>query len=100
MSPHESIRTTPGIPLQAHVEELRRRCEAVARLQGGYPSYLEEVTIFRRYASARGLTLQQPLIELLREPDEEGNEHQVWFQQESNRYLKVTWPDCFGLLVV
>lgn len=33
-----------------------------------------------------------------RAPDDEGNEHQVWFQTDS--YLKVTWPDFFGLLVL
>ena len=99
MSIHESVRPTAGIPLQAHLEELRRRCEAIARLQGGYPSYIEEVSLFRRYAAERNLTLEHPLAELGRAPDEEGNEHQVWFRQESNTYLKVTWPDFFGMLV-
>jgi len=32
--------------------------------------------------------------------DEEGNEHQVWFQQETDTYLKVPWSDFFGLLVL
>ncbi|MFZ9938258.1 MAG: hypothetical protein ACO3JG_14570 [Luteolibacter sp.] len=35
-----------------------------------------------------------------RPPDDEGNEHQVWFQAESETYLKATWPDFFGLLVI
>ncbi|MEO7934497.1 MAG: hypothetical protein ABIT76_15215 [Chthoniobacterales bacterium] len=38
--------------------------------------------------------------ELGRTPDDEGNEHQVWFRSELDTYLKVTWPDFFGLLVL
>ena len=52
------------------------------------------------YAKEHGLVLQAPPVELNRTPDDEGNEHQVWFQQESKTYLKATWPDFFGLLVV
>jgi hypothetical protein len=51
----EPGRPTAGIPLQAHAEELRRRCEAVARLQGGATDYWQEVRIFRDYAAERGL---------------------------------------------
>src|SRR6266446_7198702 len=58
MSAHEPDDAVAGIPLQAHVEELRRRCEAVAGLQGGSTHYLEEVSIFGKYAAERGLTLQ------------------------------------------
>jgi hypothetical protein len=78
MSPDEFMRPITSIPLQAHVEELRRRCEAVAHLQGGYPSYLEQVSLFRRYATETRLAFHTPL-ELSRQADEEGNEHQVWF---------------------
>ncbi len=35
-----------------------------------------------------------------RAPDDEGNEHQVWFQPETDTYLKVTWPYFFGMLVI
>lgn len=101
MSVHEPFGTTAGIPLQAHVEELRRRREAVARVQGGSTHYLEDVRIFRVYAAERGIShLPNALPELSRLPDDEGNEHQVWFQAESDTYLKVTWPDFFGLLVL
>lgn len=101
MSAHEPFGTTAGVPLEAHVEELRRRGEATARVQGGAPHYLEEVRIFRTYAAERGLChLSGALPELSRAPDDEGNEHQVWFQRETNAYLKVTWPDFFGLLVL
>ncbi len=100
MFSYESVRPAAGVPLQAHVEELRRRCEAVARVQGGHPSYLEEVTIFRRYAVECDLFFRQALPELARPPDDEGNEHQVWFRRETNAYVKVTWPDVFGLLVL
>lgn len=101
MSSHESFGTTEGVALQAHVEELRRRCEATARVQGGATHYLEEVRIFRTYAAERGLCqLSSALPELSRAPDDEGNEHQVWFQRGTNTYLKVTWPDFFGMLVL
>jgi hypothetical protein len=101
MSSHEPLGTTAGIPLQAHVEELRRRCETTARLQGGATSYWQEVRLFREYAAERGLgCLPDQIPELSRAPDDEGNEHQVWFQPETDTYLKVTWPDFFGLLVL
>jgi len=101
MSSHESFGSTAGIPLEAHVEELRRRCEATARVQGGATSYWQEVRLFREYAGERGLgCLPDQIPELSRAPDDEGNEHQVWFQPETNTYLKVTWPDFFGMLVL
>ncbi len=100
MSPHEPSHAAAGIPLQAHVEELRRRCEAVARFQGGSTHYLEELGIFRRYAEEHALFLEDTPLELSRPPDDEGNEHQVWFQADSETYLKATWPGFFGLLVI
>jgi len=100
VSPHEPSRSAAGIPLQAHVEELRRRCEAVARLQGGSTYYHEELGIFRSYAEESGLYLADEPADLSRPPDDEGNEHQVWFHTDSQTYLKATWPDFFGLLVV
>jgi hypothetical protein len=33
-------------------------------------------------------------------PDDEGNEHQIWFVPDLTRVIKVTWPDFFGLLVL
>jgi hypothetical protein len=101
MSPDESGRPPAEIPLEIHLEELRRRCEAVARVQGGSTHYLEEIRIFREYAGERGLRYPPGLPDpLTRPPDDEGNEHQVWFQRATNTYLKVTWPDFFGLLVL
>lgn len=100
MSPHEPSHTAAGIPLKALVAELRSRCETVARLQGGSTYFHKELGIFRAYAKEHGLVLQAAPVELNRTPDDEGNEHQVWFQQESRTYLKATWPDFFGLLVV
>jgi hypothetical protein len=89
-----------GFPLKAHVDELRSRCEAVARFQGGSTHYLEELSIFRNYAAEKGLILPQPPVELNRTPDDEGNEHQVWFLADSASFLKATWPGFFGLLVI
>lgn len=100
MSSHEPSRPTAGVPLQAHVEELLRRCEAIARLQGGSTYYHEELGIFRSYAEEAGLFLPSAPDELSRPPDEEGNEHQVWFDEAASTYLKATWPDFFGLMVI
>jgi len=100
MSPHEPSEPTAGIPLEASVDELRRRCEAVARLQGGSTYYHEELGIFRDFAEEKGFFLSEPPPELNRTPDEEGNEHQVWFDRNSATYLKATWPDFFGMLVI
>ena len=100
MSAHEPSHAAAGIPLKAPVEELRSRCEAVARFQGGSTYFHEELGIFRQYAEESGLFLQASPVELIRTPDEEGNEHQVWFDEASQSYLKATWPDFFGLLVV
>lgn len=100
MSAHEPSHSAAGIPLKALVAELRSRCETVARLQGGSTYYHEELGIFRACAKDHGLVLQAAPTELNRAPDDEGNEHQVWFQQDSQTYLKATWPDFFGLLVI
>jgi len=100
MSPHEPIHLAAGIPLKALVAELRSRCEAVALLQGSSTYFHEELGIFSAYAKEHELVLQAAPVELTRTPDDEGNEHQVWFQEESKTYLKATWPDFFGLLVV
>jgi hypothetical protein len=100
MSEHEPGPTSAGVALQAHVEELRSRCEAVSRLQGGSTYLYEEIGIFRNYVPENGLLLQTPPEELSRPPDDEGNEHQVWFLRNEGAVLKATWPDFFGLLVV
>jgi hypothetical protein len=100
MFTHEPSQLAAGIPLKTHVEELRRRCEAIARLQGGSTYYTEEFGIFRDYANEAGLVIPTQPDELNRIPDEEGNEHQVWFEENTRTYLKATWHDFFGLLVV
>jgi hypothetical protein len=82
MSGHEPNDAAAGIPLKAHVDELRSRCEAAARFQGGSTHYLEELAIFRTYAAEKGLILAQPPAELSRTPDDEGNKHQVWFDAD------------------
>jgi len=100
MSSYELSNSTPRITLEASADELRSRCEAVARVQGGSTYYQEELGIFRDYAREKGLLLHAQPPELSRPPDEEGNEHQVWFSPESHSYLKATWPDFFGMRVV
>ena len=100
MSAHESDVAAAGITLEAHVDELRGRCEATCRFQGGSTYHIEEVGIFRQYAKENGLFLATAPPELSRPPDDEGNEHQVWFDPASHTYLKATWPDFFGMLVI
>jgi hypothetical protein len=100
MSQDEPSPTSAGVTLQAHVEELRSRCEAVSRLQGGSTYLHEEIGIFLDYVRERGFLLPNPPDELSRPPDDEGNEHQVWFLPGEGAVLKATWPDFFGLLVV
>jgi hypothetical protein len=100
MHANEPVRPSPGVPLQAHIEELRSRSKAVSRLQGGSTYFHEELGIFRAYAAERGLFLAEKPSELNRPPDEEGNEHQVWYLQGQETVLKATWPDFFGLLVI
>ncbi|MCX6880212.1 MAG: hypothetical protein NTW21_41375 [Verrucomicrobia bacterium] len=100
MSAHEPSHAPPGIPLQALVAELRSRCEAVSRLQGGATYFHEELGIFHQVANEQGLFLQAPPDVLSRIPDEEGNEHQVWYLPDTKAVLKATWPDFFGLLVM
>lgn len=100
MFSYEPAGSAAGIPLQAQGDELRSRCEAVARFQGGSTHYLEEVRIFKSYIEERSLFLFEPQPELSRPPDDEGNEHQVWFSPDSASFLKVTWPDFFGMLVL
>lgn len=100
MSSHEPSLSAAGISLQAHAEELRCRCEAVSRLQGGSAYYHEELEIFRTYAKEIGLYLSESPPELSLTPDEEGNEHQVWYLPATGKVLKATWPDFFGLLVI
>ena len=100
MSFHEPSHAAAGIPLKAHVEELRSRCEAASRFQGGSTYFHEELGIFRAYLDEKGLYLKEPPTELSRPPDEEGNEHQVWYIPAGEAFLKATWPDFFGLLVI
>ena len=100
MSRHDPIRTTSRGSLSALVAQLRKSCEAVACFQGGYTSYREELSIFREQANARGLFLEEAPPELSRPPDDEGNEHQVWYRPEEARFLKATWPEHFGMLVI
>lgn len=99
MSTYGNSRETPGITLPALVAQLRSSCEAAARFQAGATCYAEEVSIFRRIAEENQLFCTAP-PELGRAPDDEGNEHQVWFRPESSSFLKATWPDHFGMLVV
>ena len=100
MSRHEPSHTAAGIPLQALVAELRSRCEAVSRVQGGFTYYHETLGIFRQVAEEKNFYLHAPPDELNQVPDEEGNEHQVWYRSTCKSVIKATWPNFFGLLVV
>ena len=98
MSSNEPSDAVAGVPLEALVADRRGRCEAVSRLQGGSTHYHEELGIFRKTAEEQRLHLDPPPAELSGPPDDEGNEHQVWFCPGSRSVLKATWPGFFGLL--
>ena len=100
MSDERHSAEDPRVSLEAHVEELRSRCEAVSRLQGGSTYLYEEIGIFLDYVRESGLFLETSPEELSRSPDDEGNEHQVWFLRNEGAVLKATWADFFGLLVI
>ncbi len=100
MSLHVEPTNFERFPLQAHLEELRRRREAVGNLQGGSTYFEEDLQIFTRYAGEKGFHLQLGPRELTQLPSDEGNEHQVWFLEKRGTFLKATWPGFFGLKVV
>jgi hypothetical protein len=100
MCPHVEPPDVERFPLEAHLEKLRRRCEAVGRFQGGSTYFEEELQIFSRYAGEQGILLPLGPPALSRPPSDEGNEHQVWFCESRGTFLKATWPGFFGLKVV
>lgn len=98
----DRCRENQGIPLPPLVAQLRESCRASARLHGGTTHYIEELGIFRAYATAQGLFLDidQAPEQLAKPPTAEGNEHQVWYRESSATFLKATWPNHFGMKVV
>ena len=100
MSSHVDHSNLGRIPLEACVETLRGRLEAVSRIQGGHTHYQEELRIFNEVANEQGWVLSSAPAELNLPPSDEGNEHQVWFREEHGTFLKATWPGFFGLRVV
>ena len=68
------------IPLEACVETLRGRREAVGRFQGGHTHFQEDLRIFNEVANEQGWFLPTAPAELSLQPSDEGNEHQVWFR--------------------
>lgn len=100
---YEDGRTDEKSSLAEHAAELRSRVEAASRFQGGYTYYVERLGIFREYLEERPdliISEENVFSGLAAAPDDEGNEHQVWFIENATRYLKITWPDFFGLSVV
>lgn len=100
MPPYGNSRKASGVTLPSLVAQLRASCQASARLHGGSTYYTEELAIFRAYAQEHNLILEQAPAELATAPTAEGNEHQVWFRENSSTFLKATWPDHFGMKVV
>jgi hypothetical protein len=100
MSHYEPNNHAAGIPLEAHVAELQSRREAAACLYDGSTYYREECEIFKQYAREKDCYCAHPPKEINRTPDDEGNEHQVWFDEANAAFIKATWPDFFGLLVM
>ena len=84
------------IPLEACIETLRGRLEAVSRIQGGHTYYQEELRIFNEVANEQAWFLPSAPPELSLPPSDEGNEHQVWFREAHGTFLKATWPPDFS----
>jgi hypothetical protein len=100
MTPHVDHANPERIPLEACIETLRGRLEAISRIQGGHTHYQEELRIFNEVANEQGWFLPSAPSELSLPPSDEGNEHQVWFREAHGTFLKATWPGFFGLRVV
>jgi len=88
------------LPLEACIETLRGRREAVGRLQGGHTHLQEDLRIFNEVANKQVWFLPTAPAERSLPPSDEGNEHQVWFREAYGTFLKATWPDFFGLRMV
>lgn len=80
------------VTLETHVEELRRRCEAACRFSGGNTLYGEELSLFQAYAEEGDFCFNREPREVARAPDDEGNEHQVWFLEGSDQGLRMKAP--------
>ena len=100
MSSHVDYTNLGRIPLEACLETLRGRLEAVGHLQGGHTHYQEELRIFNEVAKEQGWFLSSAPPELSLPPSDEGNEHQVWFREAHGTFLKATWQGFCGLRVV
>lgn len=96
----DQCRKAQGVPLPPLVAQLRESCEASARIHGGTTYHAEELGIFRAIAAEQGLFLSEAPAELMKPPMAEGNEHQVWYREDSATFLKATWPGHFGMKVV
>jgi hypothetical protein len=96
MSSHVDHTNLGRIPLEACLETLRGRLEAVSRLQGGHTHHQEELRIFNEVANEQGWFLSSAPPELSLPPSDEGNEHQVWFREAHGTFLKATWPGFYG----
>lgn len=93
-------RKAQGVPLPPLVAQLRESCEASARIHGGTTYHTEELGVFRAIAAEQGLFLSEAPAELTEPPTAEGNEHQVWYREDSATFLKATWAGHFGMKVV
>ena len=96
MLPHVDHANPERIPLEACIETLRGRLEAISRIQGGHTHYQEELRIFNEVANEQGWFLPSAPAELSLPPSDEGNEHQVWFREAHGTFLKATWPGSYA----
>ncbi len=83
--------------LAQHAQRLRERTDAICRFSGGLPSFEEGLQVFRDYCDDVGFRVDPP-VDLSKEPDARGDEHEVWFV--GKRVIKLAHPDFFGLRVV
>jgi len=93
MSFHVDHANPERIPLEACIETLRGRLEAISRIQGGHTHYQEELRIFNEVANEQGWFLPSAPSELSFPPSDEGNEHQSRLLKQNGSAPK-NEPDC------
>ena len=84
--------------LESAESYIARSPAAGRAVDGGWKAFSYAFQALLEWAEERGLIRQEsdfPFFQ--RVPDGQGNEHECWFDEASNRWLKATFPNRFGL---
>ena len=84
----------PPCPPEAPLAELAGGAEAVRRVRADPSDYSAEFESLVAYAERHGF-FDHPLNHT--PPRAHGHEHEVWMADDSERVLKATYPNKFGL---